>query len=73
LLGCSITWFRNALDEIAPSALRQTERAGGRRLREGGKIRDILGQIVALVFDRLIRFQRSGLVLIEPVNLLADA
>jgi len=56
---------------IAPSAFRQAKIASGRGLREPCQILDVFSQTVSLVFNRLLRFVRSGLLFFEPIHLLA--
>jgi hypothetical protein len=48
------------LDDLAPSALCQAEIPRRSRLRKRRKVLDIFGQIIALVFDWLLRFERGG-------------
>src|SRR5580692_843517 len=67
-------WFRvgPCLDNLAPSALRQPEIAGYRRSWKRRKVLDIRCQIVALVFDRMLRSERGALLFIEAIDFFTD-
>jgi hypothetical protein len=65
-------WDRLPGRNIAPTPLRYPDLGGNGLLREPREIRDIICEIVALVFNWLIRFERSTLVLVKPIHLLAD-
>jgi hypothetical protein len=65
-------WLYLALDDLAPAAFRQAEIPCCCGLRKLRQIVDILGELVAFVFDRLIRLKRSALVAAKPIDLLAD-
>jgi hypothetical protein len=41
-------------------------------LRERRKVLNILREIAALIFDRLLRFERRALLFIEAIDLFAD-
>jgi hypothetical protein len=70
--GRVLAWFRPPLYDLAPPPNRYADIESRGLLRKRGKIRNVFGQIAAFVFERLIRFERRSLILVEPINLLAD-
>jgi hypothetical protein len=65
-------WRRRSIRNVAPTPLGHSNLARYRVLGELREVCNIGREIVGLVFDRPLRFKGSALVLIEPIDLLAN-